>query len=112
MKHDYCADRFQIVLDCSIISIVNNRRTPGQVGPQLAASHSYIICFQFVVLIGWVVALLGMFFIVFGTAWRPYCEVCAWKTPVEITYRIMSRNGFVTCLSWVIFACATGYGGL
>ena len=66
--------------------------------------------FQYVNLLGWAVATAAGLTVVYSV----YDDVNngVWSTGVSSFYNTVHRTVWGACVCWVIFTCATGYGGI
>ena len=71
--------------------------------------YSYIFIIQMMLLFGWLACL----FIVLSVIYGPYTEGDAhiFSQSQSAVYYSLARTGWGIAVCWIVFACATGYGG-
>lgn len=71
---------------------------------------SFVLCTQYVVWAGWTLNSAAGFAAVFGLF--NYCKTGEITPAAYIMYALFGRITWALCLAWIVFACATGNGGI
>ena len=70
--------------------------------------------FQFVVALGWLLAIgfmLTVTLVTYDENKDPVSDPDGWPVEGKVVYEVLSRPGWALMLGWIVVACATGHGG-